>query len=56
MLVINAILLIMACMGVGSTGYDYNMLTCYMKTWLWITVVCFLLLKILEMIGIVKIL
>lgn len=32
MLSVNAILLIMACMGVGSTGYDYNRLTCYMKT------------------------
>ena len=32
MLCINAILLIMACIGVGATGYDYNLLNCYMKT------------------------
>lgn len=32
MLSINAILLIIACIGVGATGYDYNLLNCYMKT------------------------
>lgn len=32
MLTINAILLIMACIGVGATGYDNNLLNCYMKT------------------------
>lgn len=32
MLTTNAILLIMACIGVGATGYDYNLLNCYMKT------------------------